>query len=334
MSKPALGRGLSALLGGKPSGASPFAPVAAAAAPAPSSAAAAPTAANPTPPAPAAGPGEIDEVPRVRQVPVGRVRPSALQPRRDFPAESLRELADSIREQGILQPLVVRPAGEHLELIAGERRWRAAQLAGLPEVPVIVREADDTTALELMLVENLQREDLNPIDEAQGYAELLSRFQLTQEAVATKVGRSRTAVANALRFLRLPVTVQAMIREGQLSAGHAKVILGLPDPADQASVAATAMANGLSVRQVEELVTRHLAPAATPSTASTAAAMRATPAVPLRDPHVASLEDKLRQRLGTKVTLRYRAGRGQVDIRFFSDAELERVLEIVGISPE
>ena len=264
----------------------------------------------------------------IERVPVSRVKPSALQPRREFPSESLQELADSIREQGILQPLIVRRTGEHMELIAGERRWRAAQLAGLTEVPVIVREADDPTALELMLVENLQREDLNPMDEARGYAELMSRFALTQDAVATKVGRSRAAVANALRLLRLPVDVQDLVKVGRVTTGHAKVILGLSGPEVQAAAAKRVLAEGLSVRQTEELVARLSAP---PPPVTTGA--RPTPEEPVttRDPHLAAIEDRLRHRFGTRVNLRYRQGRGQIDIRFFSDDELERVLEIVGV---
>lgn len=265
----------------------------------------------------------------VARVGVGQVRPSALQPRRDFPEETLKELADSIREQGILQPLVVRRQGAFFELIAGERRWRAAQLAGLKEVPVVLREADDTTALELMLVENLQREGLNPMDEAQGYAELMDRFRLTQESVATKVGRSRAAVANALRLLKLPEPVQARLRDGRVSTGHAKVILGLSKPDQQEWVAQKVCEDALSVRQTEEWVTR-LAAEPSPAAAKDPAGRGPGP-VTVRDPHIAALEDRLRQRLGTKVAIRYRQGRGQIDIRFFSDDELERVLEIVGV---
>jgi ParB family chromosome partitioning protein len=265
--------------------------------------------------------------PRVERVPLDSVRASSLQPRRDFPAESLEELADSIRQQGILQPLIVRRQGAVYELIAGERRWRAARMAGLSEVPVIVREADDTTTLELMLVENLQREDLNPMDEAQGYAELMERFQMTQELVAVKVGRNRATVANALRLLKLPTEVQALVRGGEISAGHAKVILGLGGADLQTTAARRVASGGLSVRQAEELVA-HLN--------SRASAVRAVSGPPGRegagrDPNVVAVEDKLRQRLGTKVTVRYRQGRGQIDIRFFSDAELERLLEIVGV---
>lgn len=264
----------------------------------------------------------------VRRVPVQRVVPSSLQPRRDFPPESLRELADSVREQGILQPLIVRARGETYELIAGERRWRAAQLVGLTEVPIVEREADDATALELMLVENLQREDLNPMDEAQGYAELGERFQLTQEAIATKVGRSRAAVANALRLLKLPTEVQGLLKDRRLSTGHAKVLLGLAS-AEQQSLAANRVTHeGLSVRQTEELVSQW---SAAPAPKTAPGKERSQPAVALRDPHVVAVEDRLRQRLGTKVSVRYREGRGQIDIRFFSDDELERVLDIVGV---
>ena len=163
----------------------------------------------------------------LRHVPLAKIRPCPFQPRKDFSAESLRELADSIREQGIVQPLVVREQTDHFELIAGERRWRAAQLAGLVEVPILVRVADDRAVLELALIENLQRENLNPIEEAQGYSQLIEQFQFKQEEAASRVGKSRAAVANALRLLKLPTLVQGYLRDGRLSVGHAKVILGL-----------------------------------------------------------------------------------------------------------
>jgi ParB family chromosome partitioning protein len=262
----------------------------------------------------------------VRRVPLDSVKASSLQPRRFFPDESLAELAQSIREQGVLQPLVVRKRNDVYELIAGERRWRAARQAGLNEVPVIVREADDATVLQWMLVENLQREDLNPMDEAQGYAELMERFGFTQETVAAKVGRSRAVVANALRLLKLPREIQGLLQDGRLSTGHAKVLLGLPSATSQVSTAERVVNERLSVRQAEELVSML-------TTAPAPARTRATPAATVRDPHVQALEDQLRDRLGTRVHLRYRQGRGQIDIRFFSDAELERVLEIVGVQP-
>src|SRR5215813_759995 len=211
MAKPALGRGLGALLGGNPI-AKP-----------PGSAAVATPLQEPAP--------DLRE--RVQSVPLNRIRPCPFQPRKEFTAEALRELADSIREQGIVQPLIVREHNDHLELIAGERRWRAAQLIGLPEVPVILRQADDRAVLELALIENLQRENLNPIEEAQGYAQLIGQFQLTQEEVATKVGKSRAVVTNALRLLKLAPEIQAYVRDGRLSIGHAKVILGLTRTEEQ-----------------------------------------------------------------------------------------------------
>ncbi|MBL9138416.1 MAG: ParB/RepB/Spo0J family partition protein [Verrucomicrobiales bacterium] len=322
MSKPALGRGLSALLGGAPSGTRPAAPGTESR---PAAGGAVPSAPEPKPTLVA---GESDG-PRVERVSLDRVVASTLQPRKEFLDDSLKELADSIREQGILQPLVVRRQGERLELIAGERRLRAARLAGLTEVPVIVREADDTTALELMLVENLQREGLNPMDEAQGYAELIERFRLTQEAVATKVGKSRASVANALRLLKLPAEIQDWLRQGTLTSGHGKVMLGLGSPELQSLAAKKAVGEGLSVRQTEELVARLAAP---PLASSVVGASPSGPiSAATRDPHVVAVEDRLRQRLGTKVSVRYRQGKGQIDIRFFSDDELERVLDIIGV---
>lgn len=311
MAKPALGRGLGALLGGAPTTGKPPQPPAAPIAPA-----------SPAQPAAVA---QIDPRERVQKVPLSRIQPCAFQPRKDFSQEALQELADSIREQGIVQPLIVRDLGKHLELIAGERRWRAAQLAGLSEVPVIVREADDRAVLELALIENLQRENLNAIEEAQGYAQLVAQFQLTQEEVAVKVGKSRAVVANALRLLKLPLVLQSYIREGRLSVGHAKVILGLAGEKQQQTAAERVIKEGLNVRQTEGLIAKLQAKA---SGADKLSAM--APAT--RDAHVMSLENKLRERLGTKVQLRYSQGKGSLDIAFFSDDELERILQIVGVT--
>ena len=305
MSKPVLGRGLGALLGGVAPIARP--PVV--------------VSAPPPLPAPVADGSE-----RVERVAWARVQPSALQPRKDFSAESLRELADSIKEQGILQPLIVRPRGADFELIAGERRWRAAQLVGLTEVPVIVRATDDRTVLELMLIENLQRENLNAIEEALGYAELMNVFALTQDAVAVKVGKSRAAVANALRLLNLPSELQMHVRQGRLSVGHAKVILGLPSLELQALAAERVLKEGLNVRQTEELVADLQRHAEVAGTGRHRRARRWN-----RDAHVADLESQLQQRFGTKVALRYREGKGAVEIRFFTDDDLERILQIAGV---
>jgi ParB family transcriptional regulator, chromosome partitioning protein len=308
MAKPALGRGLGALLGNSPIATPPVsAPIS-----------------STVPGAPAV----TDPRERVQRVALDRVRPCALQPRKDFPPDTLRELADSIKEQGIVQPLIVREREGHLELIAGERRWRAAQLLGLSEVPVIVRQADDRAVLELALIENLQRENLNPLEEAHGYSQLIEQFQLKQEEVATKVGKSRAAVANALRLLKLPPSIQASIREGRLSVGHAKVILGLASEMNQRAAAERIIKDGLSVRQTETLVARLLAREAGAVTKPG----QITPLPP--DAHVASLESRLRERLGTRVHLRYARGKGALEITFFSDAELERLLQVLGVSPD
>jgi ParB family transcriptional regulator, chromosome partitioning protein len=261
----------------------------------------------------------------VRRIPLGEVRPCSLQPRKDFSEEALRELADSIREQGIVQPLIVRARDSHYELIAGERRWRAAQMLGLPDVPVLVREADDRTVLELALIENLQRENLNPLEEALGFSQLIEQFNLTQEEASAKVGKSRAAVANALRLLKLPAPVQQSIRSGALSVGHAKVILGLNDIQEQVLAAERVIKQSLNVRQTEELISRwHQTERHQKSSSSTV--------TPARDIHVADLENRLKQELGTKVSLRYREGKGAIEIRFFSDPELERILQLLGIT--
>jgi ParB family chromosome partitioning protein len=313
MAKPALGRGLGALLGGAPNPGKPPQP-----APAP--------ALNPIQPTDLASASPVvDGRDQVQRVPLSRIQPCSFQPRKDFSPEALQELADSIREQGIVQPLIVRERGHHLELIAGERRWRAAQLVGLADVPVIVREADDRAVLELALIENLQRENLNAIEEAQGYAQLVSQFQLTQEEVAVKVGKSRTVVANSLRLLKLPVVLQSYIREGRLSVGHAKVILGLPVEKQQQLAAERVIKEGLNVRQTEGLIAKLQARGSDPRQPGSI-----TPFT--QDAHVANLENKLRERLGTKVHLRYSQGKGALEVSFFSDNELERILQIVGVT--
>jgi ParB family chromosome partitioning protein len=311
MAKPALGRGLGALLGGNP--------VLTQLAPAPAAPVSQPVVLSPAP--------DLHE--RVQRVPLDRIRPCSLQPRKDFSAEALRELADSIREQGIVQPLIVRERGGHFELIAGERRWRAAQLLQLPEVPIIVRQADDRVVLELALIENLQRENLNAIEEAHGYEQLTGQFQLTQEEIAAKVGKSRAVVANALRLLKLPQVIQNFVREGRLSVGHAKVILGLSDEKKQKLAAERVVKQGLNVRQTEGLVAKLQA-----RDSRKLAIKPETVAAPGTDPHVTNLEDRLREKFGTKVQLRYAKGKGAVEISFFSDEELERVLQILGVTSD
>jgi len=304
MSKPALGRGLGALLGGSASQATPVS-------------------VPPTPTGVPAPPADTRE--RVERVKLDRIRPSALQPRKEFAPDALQDLANSIREQGVIQPLLVRNRNDHFELIAGERRWRAAQLAGLAEVPVIVRQADDRSVLEMALIENLQRENLNPLEEALGYAELVEKFNLRQEDVATKVGKSRAVVANSMRLLKLPPDVQGFLRDGRISVGHAKVILGLSSLDMQKLAAERIIKKGLNVRQTEELVGQLSSPTQRTGSGGASAARA------IRDSNVTDVENKLRDRFGTKVQLRYRQGKGALEIHFFSDDELDRILQIVGV---
>ena len=300
MAKTGLGRGLGALLGGqKP---------------------------PETAEAPADSPSETQSVPpeTVRQVSIDSVQPCPSQPRKDFERQPLEELAESIKVNGILQPMVARTTeGGQLELIAGERRWRAAQIAGLETVPVIVREASDSQVLELALVENLQREDLNPIEEAQGYALLMEAFNLTQEATAQRVGKSRAAVANAVRLLNLSEPLQTHLRQGRLSVGHAKVILGLDDAKQQTLVANRVIKESLSVRETEDLVDK-LQGASTSKTSPQRTSQN-------RGVHVTSLENRLKEKLGTKVSLTYRDGKGALTIKYFSDEDLERILNILDV---
>ena len=311
MSKTALGRGLGALLGGQsaqPKPAPAATPVAVAPAPV-------------APAVPAVPPGE-----RVQKVPVAKLHPCPFQPRKDFPAEALEELAASIREQGVMQPLIVRPGKDGFEIIAGERRWRASQIAGLAELPVIVREADDATVLELALVENLQRENLNPVEESLGFQQLIEQFGLTQEQAAIKVGKSRAAVANALRLLKLPESVRTHLRQGRLSVGHAKVVLGLPTAAEQELAVEKVLRDALNVRQTESLVANWQA------AQIGAPAAKASGKPVARDAHVLDLENKLRERFGTQIAVRYKAGKGALEIRFHNDDELDRILGILGVS--
>jgi ParB family chromosome partitioning protein len=261
----------------------------------------------------------------LNEVPIGEILPGAMQPRNGFDDYTLNELAESIRENGIMQPLVVRPREGGYELIAGERRWRASQMAGLAKVPVVIRDVDDRTALELALVENLQRENLDPIEEARGFAQLIDQFDLTQEEVAAKVGKNRATVANALRLIKLPAEVQTYVRDGLLSSGHAKVILGVKHAKDQIAAAKRVIKKELNVRQTEELLGT-LGQATSDKTKRGASGKRAA-----TDAHILNLESKLRERLGTKVALRYRKGKGSVDIKFFNDEDLQRILETLGI---
>ncbi len=255
----------------------------------------------------------------VEEVDLDLIVPNPHQPRAAFSEASLQELVESIREHGVIQPLIVS-AGESpgvYQLIAGERRLRAARLAGLTRVPVVVKEAADHELLELALVENLQREDLNALEEAQAYRRLADEFGLTQEAIASRVGRSRTAVANSVRLLGLSEEIKASLAAGEVSEGHARALLGLDSETARREAWRQVVERGLTVRQTEELV-RHWSDV--PQTS-------ARPARRSQNPEIASLEEKLRTALGTKVELRRGAkGRGRLVVHFYSDEELESLL--------
>jgi ParB family chromosome partitioning protein len=264
-----------------------------------------------------------------RTVPVARIAPNPLQPRREFTEEQLGELEASIRENGLLQPLVVRPAtalspaGAEWELVAGERRWRAVRRLGWSEVPVVVREIDDRTLLVLAIVENVQREDLSPLEEAEGYRRLLEDFGYTQKEVAETVGKDRSTVANLLRLLQLPASVQRMVGEGSLSMGHARALLGLDDERRIADLARATVQKGLSVRAVEEQVRRQRAPSAS-------GAPRSARAPAPADPHVRHLEGELQRLLGTAVRIHVARGeRGRIEIPFYGSDDFQRVVEVL-----
>jgi len=252
------------------------------------------------------------------EIPVASIQPNPNQPRAAFDEESLALLTASIREVGVLQPIIVRQAaGSEYELVAGERRWRAAKRAGLPSIPAIVKSVTDLNSVEQALIENLHRQDLNPLEEAGAYQQLIEDFGLTHEQLSTRVGRSRTSITNTLRLFQLPPTVQKLVSEGQLSAGHARALLGTPDRAFQEALARKAVGEQMSVRAVEEAVkARNELGGSTP---------RKPRQAKLRPPGILELEDLLSTHLDTRVKVDLGAKRGKVTIEFASLADLERI---------
>jgi ParB family chromosome partitioning protein len=295
MAKPSLGRGLGALLGSTQATSPIVAPQA-----------------------------RTEEGERIQQIGIGEIVPSPLQPRRVFAEDSLTELIDSIRARGIFQPLIVRhsPKGTGFELIAGERRWRAARKLNLLKVPVIVRTATDQQVLELALIENLQRAELDAVEEADGYATLIETFGLKQEEVAERVGKSRATVANALRLRALPGEVRDLLRSKQISVGHAKAILRLTEPAAQTAVAREVVKRGLSVRQAEALVRRQV------SGTRGRKKSRGTHSADWRD-----LELRLQRATGTRARVVGHGERGQIELPYTSPEELERLSVHLGVRP-
>jgi ParB family transcriptional regulator, chromosome partitioning protein len=290
MAKSGLGKGLGALIGSRPA-----------------------------PPRADVDPGDT-----VHKVRLASIVPSPLQPRKNFSPEALQELVESIRQHGIIQPLIVRRlnGGTH-ELIAGERRWRAAQEVGLAEVPVIIRSASDLEVLELSLIENLQRTDLNAIEEAQGYARLRDEFGMKQDEIAQKVGRSRAAVANALRLLDLHPQIQTWVTQDVVSVGHAKVLLGVKALEEQVRLAETILRRNASVRQTERLVARYL---------GGWKRRRRTTQIVVSSAAIGDLQDKLRQHFGTNVVIHHTPKRGRIEIEYYGDDDLQRILNIVGFN--
>lgn len=289
----ALGKGLSALLPAKPA-----VPVR-----------------EPPPPPPESPPTAAPTT-----IPVGHIQPNPLQPRTVFQPAQLEELAQSIRANGIIQPLIVRGQAGHYQIVAGERRWRAAQIAGLADVPVVIQDVDDNRMLELALIENIQREDLNPIEAAHAFDRLSREMGLSQEEIGRRTGKDRSTIANFLRLLRLPAEVQLLLAEHRLSMGQARAILGLPTPELQIQLAEKTAAQGLSVRQVEALV-RQLTEAPSPKTSK-----RDAP----QDPNVRVAAEELEKTLGTRVRIvELTDQRGRIEIEYYSQEDLDRVFTLI-----
>ena len=256
---------------------------------------------------------------RIETLPLREIEPDPGQPRKTFDDETLAELSASIAEHGLLQPIAVRPkpSGGYL-IVAGERRWRASRMAGLTEVPVIVKDVTDEQAMELALVENLQREDLDPVEEAAGIRELMTRCDLTQEQAARKLGKSRSALANSLRLLSLPETVLELLKSGFITIGHAKVVLGLPTPELQEEAAQMIADNQLNVRQAEALCKKLAKPAKEPV------------AAPLPSALPVEVEESLKQALGSEVRVAYHDGKGKLTVHFYSDEQLKAFANLLG----
>lgn len=252
----------------------------------------------------------------VRELPAEKIHPRKDQPRKKFDEDTMQELASSIREHGILQPVLVRPVENGYEIIAGERRWRAAQLAGLTHVPVVVRDIDDRQAAEISLIENIQRDDLTVVEEAKAYRMLAEQFGYTQETIAEKIGKSRAYVANTLRILNLPEEILQMLEKGELSAGHVRPLLALPTAEEQLAAAKEIVANKMTVRQVENKVKTK----------------RIKFDIPADKPvELVEIQEKLQQHFATRAIVTKQGKGGKIEIAFYSDEDLERILEIMGV---
>ncbi|MFO7171752.1 MAG: ParB/RepB/Spo0J family partition protein [Bacillota bacterium] len=258
----------------------------------------------------------------VQEIEVARIRPNPHQPRQAFDEAKLAELAASIREHGVVQPVLVRPVESGYELVAGERRWRAAQMAGLERIPAIVRELTPAQVMEIALIENLQREDLNPLEEAEAYRRLIEEFQLTQEELARRLGKSRSQIANTLRLLNLPESVRQRLAAGTLTVGHAKVLLGLTDPGEQERLADRVEREQLSVRQLEALIARG-------GRRRGSRALRQPTDGAARSADLMALEAALRVRLGTPVRILPGQPKGKIEIAYYGEEDLARIYDLI-----
>ena len=262
---------------------------------------------------------EVTDGQGVIEVEIGLIRPNPSQPRKRFDQEKLDELAASIREHGVVQPLILRPRGEGYDLVAGERRWRAARLAGLKTVPALVRDFTEAQVMEIALIENLQREDLNPMEEAQAFRRLTEEFGLNQEELAKRLGKSRPQITNTLRLLNLSPSVQDLVAAGQVSMGHAKVLLSVEDPAVQIDTARRIVSHGLSVRETENL-TKQMGQARNKKGAGRKSA---------RNPVLVDLEGELRHLFGTPIRIVEGSPKGRIEINYYGEADLERIVDLL-----
>lgn len=252
---------------------------------------------------------------------IEEIRPNRSQPRKHFDESKLQELAESIKEQGILEPLIVRRIDQGYELIVGERRWRAAQKAGLKEVPVLVKEVEGRKALELSLIENLQREDLNPIEEAEAFKHLIEEFGISQGELSTRIGKDRTTITNALRLLKLPIEIRNQLLQNRITSGHARAILSLESKEKQKELCALIIRKGLSVREAETLAKRWTEK---PKRKVTRESSRGD-----LESQLNSLQDSLKRHLGTKVSITHKGKRGKIEIEYYSPEDLERIVEAI-----
>lgn len=257
----------------------------------------------------------------VIEIPIDQIAPSPLQPRKKFSEDSLKELKDSIAELGVIQPLIVRKVEGRIELIAGERRWRACRMLGLETVPVIERPSTDQEVLEMALIENLQRQDLNAIEEAEGYVRLARDFQLKQEVIARRVGKSRASVANSMRLLDLQAPIQRHLADGHLTVGHAKAILGVKEPREQVTVAEQILRQNMTVRAAEKFVQDYhkKKPKASGSKKKSV------------DPHIVAIQNKLRDHFATHTTVQHGAKKGKIEIEYYGNDDLGRILNLLGV---